>query len=1010
MSFLRRCRIRPGAAWRRFLSGCTIALIASSAQAGPVVDAHYGQGGIARLGATAGAEDSVTVAVRLADGGLVVAGTSEGRHSAFMQVLRFTAAGQLAPDFGDGGVLLLPPAVPTQIVRQGERLLIAGYDGNNTNDFFITRIGADGRVDATFGAGGTFRPGGAPNGWNRFMVLQPDGSLLLGAIDAEFAPEIGFYRLVVRFSRLGPDGALDSGFGERTLIPGDFDPSSLQPGGIAADGNGGFVAPVRAIERLPGGGFSFGTTALLRVTPDGTLDAGFGTAGVVRGSALALPPGGVLTTVVRGAAGGWLVVHYATPVALLRLDDEGRRDAGFGIAGQVLFPVELGAPMVTVPLSDGGALLGFAGTVAHLVRLRGTGVLDPGYGQAGAATIPAAGYVAFFLAAGFVDSSGAALFAGTLTDRFSCTGNSCRAVGLDVGILAVDASGTAVSGFGRGDGVAVWNRPAPADVDLAGLLVLPTGAVSAFGQWALPLGGFEFGLERFDRNGVADTGYGRRGQVSLSPVAACTAGPLQATGKSDGSAALLVRSGASSACGSAEAQGFTVDPTGRIVAIFPFAPSAALGATDALASRPDGRVVHALTRNAIAEPTQVAPGGIQIEQVLPEGFPDPQFGNNGQVVLEWPATDVSQNVSLALLPDGALIAGSVTTRGLVLHKLDAAGRPVTGFGQGGRVFIPGDYPAAATEAGRLVGIAVLADTSLYVQFRRGTRAWALRLTPAGDVRSSVELPALTSAATFVTLADDSVVMAGVDLTPPTLRPVLRRLLKNDTFDPAFGPGGMFVVPGLDSITALALASDGRLLVGGTDASGSVVMRLDLASVVAPAIVVEFHNGVLDHYFVTASPAEAAAIDAGAAGPGWARTGLAFRSGGAHRVCRFYGNAAVNPATRARYGPNAHFYTATADECAFLEAIFDPARASWRLESYDFLTTPATIPQGAAAEPAPCPDGTLPVYRAYNRGFARGEDSNHRFTTSVVDYEATVARGWAAEGARMCAPQQNAALP
>jgi hypothetical protein len=432
----------------------------------------------------------------------------------------------------------------------------------------------------------------------------------------------------------------------------------------------------------------------------------------------------------------------------------------------------------------------------------------------------------------------------------------------------------------------------------------------------------------------------------------------------------------------------------------------ALDSTDALVSRPDGRLVRATAKSSLAFLPQ-GPAGLLVEQTLPDGSWDPQFGTSGITAVATPAAASSLNASLALLPDGSLVAGSVTTHGLVLHKLDATGSLVPGFGRGGTVFIPEEYPAAATESDRLVGIAALEDTSLHVQVRHGTSARALRLTASGSVRSSVDLPDYTSAATFVTLADDSIVIAGIDYALPSPRVVLRRLLNNDTFDPEFGPGGLFVVPGLRSIAALVLASDGNLLVGGADATGSVVMRLVMSGVVAPGTVVEFHNSVLDHYFMTANPAEAAAIDAGSAGPGWSRTGLAFRSGGSNRVCRFYGNAVVNPATGAIYGPNSHFYTATDAECAYLDAIFDPSRKSWRLESYDFLTTPALI-QPSAAVPSPCPPGTLPVYRAYNRGFERGEDSNHRLTNSLAAYQATVARGWAGEGVRMCAPQETAA--
>jgi hypothetical protein len=36
---------------------------------------------------------------------------------------------------------------------------------------------------------------------------------------------------------------------------------------------------------------------------------------------------------------------------------------------------------------------------------------------------------------------------------------------------------------------------------------------------------------------------------------------------------------------------------------------------------------------------------------------------------------------------------------------------------------------------------------------------------------------------------------------------------------------------------------------------------------ASATLVEFHNAILDHYFMTADPSEAAGIDSGSAGPG-----------------------------------------------------------------------------------------------------------------------------------------------
>ena len=162
------------------------------------------------------------------------------------------------------------------------------------------------------------------------------------------------------------------------------------------------------------------------------------------------------------------------------------------------------------------------------------------------------------------------------------------------------------------------------------------------------------------------------------------------------------------------------------------------------------------------------------------------------------------------------------------------------------------------------------------------------------------------------------------------------------------------------------------------------------SAAAAGSVVEFYNTTLDNYFITADATEAAVVDNGGAGPGWSRTGGTFAAGGSVAVCRFYGS--ITP------GPNSHFYTAAADECAGLKQLQSATPASqkrWNFESLDFNTT--------AAVNKVCAAGTVPIYRAYNNGFTRGIDSNHRITASKEAIAAVVARGWSDEGVVMCAP-------
>jgi hypothetical protein len=157
-----------------------------------------------------------------------------------------------------------------------------------------------------------------------------------------------------------------------------------------------------------------------------------------------------------------------------------------------------------------------------------------------------------------------------------------------------------------------------------------------------------------------------------------------------------------------------------------------------------------------------------------------------------------------------------------------------------------------------------------------------------------------------------------------------------------------------------------------------------------ASVVEFYNSNLDHYFITANPGEATAIDNGGAGPGWSRTGNSFKAGGSTSVCRFYGS--LSP------GPNSHFYTVDPAECAYLKQLQASTPATqkrWNFESLDFQ---ATAPISGS-----CPAGAMPVYRAYNNGFTRNVDSNHRITNSQTAIQQVVMRGWSNEGVVMCAP-------
>ncbi len=167
-------------------------------------------------------------------------------------------------------------------------------------------------------------------------------------------------------------------------------------------------------------------------------------------------------------------------------------------------------------------------------------------------------------------------------------------------------------------------------------------------------------------------------------------------------------------------------------------------------------------------------------------------------------------------------------------------------------------------------------------------------------------------------------------------------------------------------------------------------------------VTEFYNTELGHYFMTPSEEEANGIDQGSAGPGWVRTGETFQAWSqlgnsysyATHLCRFYGS--VNP------GPNSHFFTISSQECSSLLELEQTTLATkprWNFEQYSFMAIPSSL-----EAPQPCPEDSLPIYRAYNGGFARGEDSNHRYVTDPTLLEPMVQEGWVDEGVVFCVAQ------
>ena len=195
--------------------------------------------------------------------------------------------------------------------------------------------------------------------------------------------------------------------------------------------------------------------------------------------------------------------------------------------------------------------------------------------------------------------------------------------------------------------------------------------------------------------------------------------------------------------------------------------------------------------------------------------------------------------------------------------------------------------------------------------------------------------------------------------------------------------------GVDQVAYAALPTDG---VTAINRNGVTLQNLatnfsgQSASVSAPSpvvqVAVEYYYAAWNFYFVTSFPAEIAALDGGAFGGVWQRTGQTFdvwasAAGNplAMPTCRFFSTA---------FAPkSSHFYTPFAAECDLVKT-----KPEWQFEAVAFYIA-------LADANGMCPAGTVALYRAYDNGM--GGAPNHRYTTSLAVLQQMIAAGWVFEG-------------
>lgn len=305
------------------------------------LDASFGAGGKVRTDFGRGGRYANGAALQ-PDGKIVLAGFVGGYTEGDLGLVRYEANGRLDTSFGQGGTVVIDllgweEVLSGVAVQPDGKIVAAGYvirTPGGTKDFLVIRLDADGALDTTFGVGGIVIT-------NFFgyddvagaVAIQPDGKIVAAGWTIEARDGFADYNFAL--ARYNPDGSLDPTFGAGGKAAPDLFGWIDLGRALVLQPDGKLVLAGIAIDfSRSGAGFDF---ALARYNADGTLDASFGAGG----KTITDFTGGAEDAfalalqpdgkLVAGGHGGRLTTGW--DFALARYNPNGSLDSTFGLAG-----------------------------------------------------------------------------------------------------------------------------------------------------------------------------------------------------------------------------------------------------------------------------------------------------------------------------------------------------------------------------------------------------------------------------------------------------------------------------------------------------------------------------------------------------------------------------------------------------------------------------------------------------------------------------------------------------
>jgi uncharacterized delta-60 repeat protein len=290
------------------------------------LDVSFGSSGIVQTVSTHEAFDMIIQP----DNKIVVVGSiNMGSGNYDIAVARYNADGNLDNSFGTTGIVNVDfngkndDASSVALQSDGKIVVVgrAQNSSNNNSDIAVIRLNSDGTLDNSFATNGKFQldVDGYAFDYALNVALQTDGKIVLVAM----AGTDMFAKNAV--IRLNTNGTLDNTFDGDGILKafsfGSFTLSSLHSVAIQTDG------------KILLAGSKNNNFSVARINSDGSLDNTYATSGIYSGTDMATESKLYIQN------DGKLLATYShatqTTVTVVRLNQNGTEDSGFGTNGKV---------------------------------------------------------------------------------------------------------------------------------------------------------------------------------------------------------------------------------------------------------------------------------------------------------------------------------------------------------------------------------------------------------------------------------------------------------------------------------------------------------------------------------------------------------------------------------------------------------------------------------------------------------------------------------------------------